>query len=98
MRNNDDIEACYQIAHQAKHGDMRAPNEKFRTSVSMWYPTDQDGLSGWRQNGYVIWQTEDGDSQSSINNVFARVLRHWDHMLDQLQIVERMIAISTVEG
>jgi hypothetical protein len=96
-RENDDLEACHQIAHQAKHGDMRKPNENFSTRVNMWYPKGPDGRSGWRQTGYVVWQTEDGEKESSINNVFVRVLHHWDRMLDQLQIVERMISIATAD-
>lgn len=94
MRNNEDLEACYQIAHQAKHGNMRRPNEQFQTRVVMWYPANPDGIRGWRQVGYVMWKFDTCDKESSIRNLFDRVLRYWDSTLHQLNIPERMIAIA----
>lgn len=97
MREVEEIEACYQIAHQAKHGDMRIPNENFRTIVRMWYPKGPDGQAGWRQVGYVVWEGGDTVKEYSVDSLFSRVLQYWDRMLDQLQISERIIVIATVD-
>lgn len=97
MRTNvDAMEACHQIAHQAKHGGLTKPNENFSTSVGMWFVRGPNETPGWRQTGQVVWKTESGKKEASINNVFVYLLAYWEHMLRQLEIVERVVAIAGV--